>query len=151
MTMTNLNWTTQVTDFVVDSDENFYHLFSKQMMEVQQARGARVLEPGIYVLRIREFLLDDATWDDQKVAPLVMLWLYDGVFKKLKTNKLVLAGWVVLNGYDDTITLGVLEACKLCSFFLNTKFNGQEEQVTISVIKVGEPNDLHSPNWTCQA
>ncbi len=71
-----------------------------------------------------------------------MLWTYGGKFKNLKTNKVVPAGWSTLNGYDDTVTLAVIEKSTLCAFFFDTNTDDNDGDVTVSVVKMGELSDI---------
>ncbi len=142
--MTNEPKTTQIVDLIVDSTDNCYHLPPAQMEEIQ-AKGVTIdLTTGVHVARIRKGSFDYIKNDPngQKGEPLVMLWIYGGKFKNLKTNKVVPAGWSTLNGYDDTVTLAVSESSKLCAFFFDTEIGDNDGKVTVSVVKVGELSDL---------
>ncbi|BAZ25205.1 hypothetical protein NIES4073_61090 [Kalymmatonema gypsitolerans NIES-4073] len=134
--------TTNITDLVVNSKKNCYHLFSQRMTEIQNTGVNTELQPGIHVIRIRKGSFDYVQGDVQKGEPIVMLWIYGGKFKNLKTNIEVPAGWSTLNGYDDTLTLAVSETSTLCAFFFDVEIGDNDGDVTVSVIKVGELNDL---------
>ncbi|MDZ8106996.1 MAG: hypothetical protein RM338_15455 [Nostoc sp. DedQUE12a] len=135
--------TTNIKDLVVNSKKNCYHLFSERMNEIQNTGVSTQLEPGIHVVRIRKGSFDYVKGDVIKGEPIVMLWIYGGKFKNLKTNVEVPAGWSTLNGYDDTLTLAVLETSTLCAFFFDVEVGDNDGDVTISAIKVGELNDLN--------
>lgn len=135
--------TTNIKDLVVNSKKNCYHLFSERMNEIQNTGVSTQLEPGIHVVRIRKGSFDYVKGDVTKGEPIVMLWIYGGKFKNLKTNVEVPAGWSTLNGYDDTLTLAVLETSTLCAFFFDVEVGDNDGDVTISTIKVGELNDLN--------
>jgi hypothetical protein len=96
--------TTNITDLVINSKKNCYHLFSQRMTEIQNTGVNTELKPGIHVIRIRKGSFDYVQGDIQKGEPIVMLWIYGGKFKNLKTNIEVPAGWSTLNRYDDTLT-----------------------------------------------
>ncbi|KOP26939.1 hypothetical protein AMR41_06120 [Hapalosiphon sp. MRB220] len=134
---------TNITDLVVNSKKNCYHLFSQRMIEIQNTGVNTELKPGIQVIRIRKGSFDYVQGDTQKGEPIVMLWIYGGKFKNLKTNIEVPAGWSTLNGYDDTLTLAVSETSTLCAFFFDVEVGDNDGDVTVSVIKVGELNDLN--------
>lgn len=145
MTTTETNKTsssTKITDLVVDSKTNCYLLFSPRIDEIQRTGVKEELTPGIYVIRIRKGSFDYITGDKQTGEPIVMLWIYGGMFKNLKTNKEVPAGWSTLNGYDDTVTLGVTQTSTLCAFFFDIYVPDNEGTVTVSVVKVGEVEDI---------
>ncbi|MBU7585645.1 MAG: hypothetical protein KAF91_22635 [Nostoc sp. TH1S01] len=135
--------TTNITDLVVNSKKNCYHLFSQRMNEIQNTGVKTELQPGIHVIRIRKGSFDYVQGDVQKGEPIVMLWIYGGKFTNLKTNIEVPAGWSTLNGYDDTVTLAVSETSTLCAFFFDVEVGDNDGDVTVSVIKVGELNDLN--------
>lgn len=134
---------TNITDLVVNSKNNCYHLFSQRMTEIQNTGVSTELKPGIHVIRIRKGSFDYVKGDVQKGEPIVMLWIYGGKFKNLKTNVEVPAGWSTLNGYEDTLTLAVSETSTLCAFFFDVEVGDNDGDVTVSVIKVGELDDLN--------
>jgi hypothetical protein len=135
--------TTNITDLVVNSKKNCYKLFSQRMAEIQNTGVNTELQPGVYVIRIRKGSFDYIQGDVNKGEPIVMLWIYGGKFKNLKTNVEVPAGWSTLNGYDDTLTLAVSETATLCAFFFDVEVGDNDGDVTISVIKAGELDDLN--------
>ena len=109
-------------------------------MEAIQNKGVTAeLTQGIYVVRIKEGAFDYVKdSENAESEALVLLWIYGGKFKNLKTNKQVTASWSTLNGYDDTLTIAVSEPSKLCAFFFDTEINDNAGDVTVSVIKVDE-------------
>ncbi|WP_414580983.1 hypothetical protein [Scytonema sp. PCC 10023] len=130
---------TSITDLVVNSAKNCYQLTKEQMEAIQNKGVTAELTQGIYVVRIKEGAFDYVKdSEDAESEPLVMLWIYGGKFKNLKTNKQVTAGWSTLNGYDHTLTIAVSEPSKLCAFFFDTEINDNAGDVTVSVIKVDE-------------
>lgn len=130
---------TSITDLVVNSAKNCYQLTKEQMEAIQNKGVTAELTQGIYVVRIKEGAFDYVKdSEDAENEALVLLWIYGGKFKNLKTNKQVTAGWSTLNGYDDTLTIAVSEPSKLCAFFFDTEVNDNAGDVTVSVIKVDE-------------
>ena len=130
---------TSITDLVVNSAKNCYHLTQEQMEAIQNKGVIAELTQGIYVVRIKEGAFDYVKdSENAESEPLVMLWIYGGKFKNLKTNKQVTAGWSTLNGYDDTLTVAVSEPSKLCAFFFDTEVKDNAGDVTVSVIKVDD-------------
>ena len=113
------------------------------MTDIQNTGVNTELKPGIHVIRIRKGSFDYVQGDVQKGEPIVMLWIYGGKFKNLKTNIEVPAGWSTLNGYDDILTLAVSETSTLCAFFFDVEVGDNDGDVTVSVIKAGELNDLN--------
>lgn len=134
--------TTEVKDLVVDSKANAYQLTPDQMSNIQKTGVSTSLEPGIHVVRIRKGGFDYVGGDAQAGEPIVMLWIYGGKFKNLKSGVTVPAGWSTLNGYDDTLTISVSEAVTLCAFFFDVELKDNAGAVTVSAVKVGELTDL---------
>ncbi|MEM9088017.1 MAG: hypothetical protein AAGC93_04660 [Cyanobacteria bacterium P01_F01_bin.53] len=134
--------TTTITDLIVDSKANTYKLTPDQMSAIQSTGVETTLEPGVHVVRIRKGKFDYVGGDAQAGEPIVMLWIYGGNFKNLKSGVSVPAGWSTLNGYDDSLTLAVSEAVTLCAFFFDVKIEDNAGSVTVSAIKVGELSDL---------
>ncbi|MEB3283164.1 MAG: hypothetical protein VKK42_30010 [Lyngbya sp.] len=134
---------TEVIDLVVNSKDNCY-LLKDHIEAIQNTAVKQELTSGIWVVRIRkgsfDYIKDDP--QGQKGEALVMLWMYGGKFKNLKTNKIVPAGWSTLNGFDDTVTLAVSEPITLCAFFFDIYLEDNDGDVTVSVVKVGELSDI---------
>lgn len=133
---------TDIKDLVVDSKANAYKLTPAQMSDIQSTGVKTSLEPGIHIARIRKGSFDYVGGDTQAGEPIVMLWIYGGKFKNLKSGVEVPAGWSTLNGYDDTLTLAVSEAVTLCAFFFDVELQDNSGAVTVSAVKVGELSDL---------
>ncbi|MEM6452920.1 MAG: hypothetical protein AAF703_21710 [Cyanobacteria bacterium P01_D01_bin.105] len=134
--------TTAIKDLIVDSKENAYKLTPEQMSAIQSTGVETTLEPGIHVVRIRKGGFDYVGGDAQAGEPIVMLWIYGGKFKNLKTGITVPAGWSTLNGFDDTVTLAVTETVTMCAFFFDVELEDNAGKVTVSAVKVGELSDL---------
>lgn len=135
---------TTITDLVVNSTQNCYQLTKEQIEGIQNKGVTTKLAQGIYVVCIKEGSFDYVKdSEDAESEPLVMLWIYGGKFKNLKTNKQVTAGWSTLNGYDDTVTLVVSEPSNLCAFFFDTEINDNAGDVKVSVVKVDEFRDFN--------
>lgn len=127
----------KITDLKVHSKHNCYLLNSEEMQKIQDTISVRTdLEEGTYVVRIRSGSFDYVEGDVQKGEPLVMLWIYGGKFINKKNAATVSSTWSTLNGYDDTLTLEVLEPAKLCAFFFDTYLDDNEGEVIISVVKI---------------
>lgn len=133
---------TEVKDLAVDSKNNAYKLTPEQMTDIQNTGVQTSLEPGIHVVRIRKGKFDYVGGDAQAGEPIVMIWIYGGKFKNLKSGIEVPAGWSTLNGYDDTLTLAVSEEVTLCAFFFDVELGDNAGTVTVSAVKVGELSDL---------
>ena len=105
------------------------------MRNLQQTGVSKTLEPGIYVVRIADGNFGYGM-SSQMRQPIVLLWIYGGRFINKKTNAVVQATWSSLNGYDDTLTMEVLETTTLCAFFLDTYVDDNYGEVTLSVIRL---------------
>ncbi|MGF1491541.1 MAG: hypothetical protein ACFBSC_03625 [Microcoleaceae cyanobacterium] len=126
-----------ITDLKIDSKQNCYMLSADAMRRIQSETGvSTTLEPGTYVIRIREGSFNYQGGAERWGEPLVMLWLHGGKFINKKTNVEVEATWSTLNGEDDTLTLEVLETANICAFFFDTHLEDNEGGVTISVVKL---------------
>ncbi|MEM8640020.1 MAG: hypothetical protein AAGG51_14570 [Cyanobacteria bacterium P01_G01_bin.54] len=127
----------KLTELRVHSQQNCYRLSPEDMQQIeQQVSVSTQLEAGIYVVRIRAGSFDYMQGNEQIGEPLVMLWIYGGLFKNLKTNQPVPCTWSTLNGYDDTLTLEVLEPATLCAFFFDTFTEDNQGEVLLSVVKL---------------
>ena len=122
---------------VVDSQEHCYVLDQERLNALQSTANSTQLEPGTYVIRIERGAFSYWTKQQQKFAPepWVMLWIYGGTVVNKKTGKKVGATWTSLNGYDDTLTLDVLETTTLCGLFFDTYKEDNSGEVTLSILK----------------
>ena len=120
----------------IDSKTNCYPLDPQQLSNLETGSNTIELNPGIYVIRIESGLFN--YWPDfqQKFAgePWVLLWFYGGKFINKKTNVEVGATWSTLNGYDDTITLEVIETLKLSALFFDTYKDDNVGQIILSIL-----------------
>jgi hypothetical protein len=94
------------------------------------------LEPGINIIKIRSGSFDYIEGDRKVGEPLVLLWIYGGKFINKKTGVTVDATWSSLNGYDDTLTLEVLETATLNAFFFDTHLEDNEGEVNLSIVRI---------------
>lgn len=121
---------------VVDSRDNCYVLDAQRLNALQTPANSTQLEPGTYVIRIEKGAF--SYWkDNQQFAPepWVLLWIYGGIVVNKKTNVKVGATWSSLNGYNDTLTLDVLEATTLCGLFFDTYKTDNSGEITLSILK----------------
>jgi hypothetical protein len=126
-----------VTDLKIHSKHNCYKLDAETMRKLQEETAVSTeLQPGTYVIRIRNGAFNYQASAQQSGEPLVMLWIYGGTFINKKTNVSVAATWSTLNGDDDTLTLEVLETTTLCAFFFDSYLEDNEGEVTLSVVKI---------------
>ncbi|MBT9313175.1 hypothetical protein [Leptothoe kymatousa] len=121
---------------VVDSQEHCYELDQEYLNQLQSTANSTQLEPGTYVIRIERGAFSYGP-EQQQVTPepWVMLWIYGGTFVNRKTNVKVGATWSSLNGYDDTLTLDVLEKTTVCGVFFDTYKKDYSGDITLSILK----------------
>ncbi|MGB3403186.1 MAG: hypothetical protein WBA77_10890 [Microcoleaceae cyanobacterium] len=126
-----------VTDLKIHSKHNCYKLDAQTLQKLQEETAVSTqLQPGTYVIRIRSGGFNYQVNDSQSGEPLVMLWIYGGKFINKKTNITVEATWSTLNGFDDTLTLDVIETTTLCAFFFDSHLEDNEGEVTLSIVKI---------------
>lgn len=122
---------------VVHSKNHCYELDTEQMRRIQQEVAvSQALEMGTYIIRIKEgaFGYHDAI--GMKGEPYVILWIYGGKVINTQTGIPVMSTWCSLNGYDDALTLQVLEPATLNALFFDTYVDDNNGEVTISVMKL---------------
>jgi len=126
-----------IKNLVVHNRRNCYLLDTERMRQLQeQTSVSKTLEPGSYIIRIKEGTFGYGTLAGQVDEPLVVLWLNGGKLINRKTDVAVPATWSTLNGYDDTLTLEVLETTTLHALFFDTYLNDNQGEVTVSVVKL---------------
>ncbi|MDF5730148.1 MAG: DUF4912 domain-containing protein [Rhizonema sp. PD38] len=125
----------KIQHLAVHSRNHCYRLDDAQMRNLQETAVSKTLEPGIYVVRIKDGNFAYGMGSQMR-QPIVLLWIYGGRFINKKTNTPVQATWSTLNAYDDTLTLEVLETTTLCAFFLDTYVDDNHEELTLSVIRL---------------
>lgn len=127
----------KLTELKVHSQQNCYRISLEEMQKIEQEVSVSTqLAAGTYVMRIRSGSFGYTPGNEQSGEPWVMLWLYGGLFKNLKTDQAVPSTWSTLNGYDDTLTLDVLEPTTLCAFFFDTFADDNQGEVVLSVVKI---------------
>ncbi len=133
-----------ITDLVVNSSTHCYQLSPEQMEAIQSKGVTTELDPGTYVIRLKDGYFDYVKdFNNVENEAIVLLWIYGGKFKNLKTNKQVTATWSTLNGFDDTLTLAVSEKSKLCAFFFDTEVKDNAGEVTVSVVRVDQYREFN--------
>ena len=124
---------------MANSQTDCYVLDESQMAALQSTANCLTLDPGLYVVRIRSGRFN--YWSENVKfpgEPWVLIWIHGGRFINKKTNVEVECTWSSLNGYDDTLTLEVLETTTLCGFFFDTHKDDNVGQVVLSIL----PDDV---------
>ncbi len=106
-----------------------------KMTALQEVAVKHILEPGLQIIRIKAGTFGYGDNDSSR-EPFVLLWIYGGKVINKKTNIPTESTWSTLNGYDETLTLEVLETSTLCAFFLDTNPDDNYGELTLSVIQL---------------
>lgn len=125
-----------VTDLKVHSKHNCFLLDDNLMRRIQETAVSTPLETGTTVIKIRTGAFNYRAEGGNSGEPLVLLWVYGGKVVNRKTGVPVGATWSTLNGYDDTLTLEVLEPATLCAFFFDTYLEDNDGEVALSIVKI---------------
>ncbi|MGF1569717.1 MAG: hypothetical protein ACFCVD_16885 [Nodosilinea sp.] len=125
-----------VTDLTVHSQHNCFQLSPEQMEALQNTGVSARLEPGTNIVKIRSGSFGYRVGADGQNEPVVLLWIYGGQVINKKTNVAVSATWVSLNGYDDALVMDVIEPATLCAFFFDTYLDDNDEELTLSVVRI---------------
>jgi hypothetical protein len=125
----------EIQHLTVHSRHHCFLLNDEQIAGLQETAVSHDLEPGIYIVRIKSGTFGYGAADSCR-EPVVLLWIYGGKVINKKTNIPVESTWSSLNGYDETLTLEVLENSTLCAFFFDTNPDDNYGEVTLSVIQL---------------
>nr|RNJ64742.1 MAG: DUF4912 domain-containing protein [Leptolyngbya sp. IPPAS B-1204] len=123
-----------IKNITVHSRHNCYLLSQEQMRQLEtQTAVTKVLSPGTHLVRIKSGAFG---YEAGQGEPIVLLWFNGGTVVNKKTDIPVNATWSTLNGYDETLTLEVLETTTLHAFFFDTHLDDNEGEVTLSVVSL---------------
>ncbi len=122
-----------IQEVKVHNRYNCFHLTPEEMTGIQQRAVSTPLDTGIYKVRIKEGAFDYQQNAGHQGEPWVLLWIHGGKVINKQTNVPVSATWSTLNGYEDVLTLEVIEPTTLSAFFIDTYLEDNEGEVTLSV------------------
>ncbi|MGF1491542.1 MAG: DUF4912 domain-containing protein [Microcoleaceae cyanobacterium] len=125
----------KIEHLTVDSKANCYILESDQIRELKKAAVSKVLQPGIYLIRIKSGSFSYSS-QSSSGEPIVLLWIDGGRVMNQKTTMPVPATWSTLNGYNENLTIKVLETTTLYAFFIDTHKEDNQGEVTLSVARL---------------
>jgi hypothetical protein len=126
-----------VTDLRVHSKRNCFFLDADILRRLQQETAvSTTLGTGTNVIKIRSGVFSYRSESGHEGEPIVLLWIYGGKVINKKTGIPVGATWSTLNGYDDTLTLEVLEPATLCAFFFDTYLEDNDGELLLSVVRI---------------
>lgn len=126
-----------VTDLKVHSQRNCFFLNEELLRKIQQETAVSTpLETGTNVIKIRDGAFNYRANSGHAGEPIVLLWIYGGKVVNQKTGVPVGATWSTLNGYDDTLTLDVIEPATLCAFFFDTFLEDNDGEILLSIVKI---------------
>jgi hypothetical protein len=124
-----------VQTLMVHSRNHCYPLTPVMVQEIQDKSVKESLETGCYLIKIRSggfgYTSGRSNYD-----PWVMLWIYGGRVMNQQTGVSVSTTLSTLNGYDEVLTLEVLEPATLSAFFMDTHVDDNEGAVTLSIVKI---------------
>jgi phosphate transport system substrate-binding protein len=126
----------RIANLTVHSQRNCYVLDPKTMEQIQEKAVSQILEPGNYLIKIQSGAFGYHSGPETVGEPLILLWIYGGKVMNQKTKVEVGSTWSSLNGYDDLLTLRVLETTTLSAFFFDTEADDNQGEVTLSVVRV---------------
>jgi phosphate transport system substrate-binding protein len=124
-----------MTNLRIDRQQNAYLLAFAATDQIRQSAASKVLIPGQYLLKIRSGGFGYQS-DASKNEPWVILWIHGGRFVNKKTGTEAISTWSSLNGYDEVLSLDVLEETTLSAFFIDTAMNDNQGEVNIAVVKL---------------
>lgn len=113
-------------------DHNY--TFDENQLSVLQATANRIpLTPGCYVLTLDSENTKIKTSPEEE--PNLSLWLYGGRFINRQTNVEATSTWATLSGYNDILTLDVLESTTVCILFFDTVSRRRSTKLTLLILK----------------
>lgn len=122
-----------IADIPLHSQRNCYAFGLETMQHLKRTAAAKTLTPGTYTIRIQpEEGGDQAAENGDRTEPVVLLWMYGGRFVNHDTGVAVHSTWCSLNGYDDRLTLQVLETGTLTAFFFPVYSEDTDAALTLS-------------------
>ena len=116
----------------VNGQNNCFQVDQEWMNAFQNTGASTVLEPGMYVLRIKSGNFSYGSGRGPEAF--VLIWIYGGKFINYKTNAETTTTWSSLNGYDDTITLEVKETTTVCAVLLDTNKYDNSGEIVVSIL-----------------
>jgi ABC-type phosphate transport system substrate-binding protein len=127
----------EIQDLTVHSRHHCFLLTAEQMTGLKETAVSHKLEPGIHILQIKSGTFGYGAADSCR-EPVVLLRIDGGKVINKKTNIPVESTWSSLNGYDETLTLEVLETSTLCAFFFDTNPDDNYGEIILSVIQLDD-------------
>ncbi|NEO85420.1 MAG: hypothetical protein F6J87_14405 [Spirulina sp. SIO3F2] len=125
----------EVQHLTVDNRRHCFALSQSRMAELQNTAASERLEPGTYVIRIKAGSFNDNS-PRSCAQPMVMLWIYGGSVINHKTRCQVPATWSSLNGYDDSLTLTVVESCVVSALFFDSYVEDNTGEVVLAIAQL---------------
>ncbi|MEM1255596.1 MAG: hypothetical protein AAGI69_24420 [Cyanobacteria bacterium P01_H01_bin.21] len=121
-----------VMELKVHSRNNCYRLSPEQLNAIQNNGVSVTLKPGTNIVKLLENNTPYTIGTGAKAEPWVLLWIYGGKFINKKTNVEVVSTWASLTGYDDSLTIDIVESATLCAFLLAPSTDSRDK-LTLSV------------------
>jgi hypothetical protein len=125
------------SELKVHSQRNCFVLDAAAVDRLQHQVAVPVqLEVGTHIVTLRSSSFNYRAVAGYVGEPVVMLWIYGGKVVNQKTGVAVTATWSSLNGYDDTLSLEVLEPATLCAFCFDTYIKDNDSEVQLSIVRI---------------
>jgi phosphate transport system substrate-binding protein len=119
----------------IDLQRHVYPLDFAAIDRLKQSAVSKILETGQYLLKIRNGGFGYQS-DASKNEPWLLLWIHGGRVINKKTGKEVISTWSSLNGYDEVLSLDVLEETTVSAFFIDTAIDDNQGEVDLAVVKL---------------
>jgi phosphate transport system substrate-binding protein len=119
----------------LDMQRHVYPLDFAATDQLKQAAVSQILETGQYILKIRSGGFGYQA-DISKNEPWLLLWIHGGRVINKKTGKEVISTWSSLNGYDEVLSLDVIEETTVSAFFIDTAIDDNQGEVNLAVVKL---------------
>ena len=121
---------------VLDGQTHAYLLDERQQTALQSTARSTPLTPGCYVITIEQGYFNYWTeHPDFSGEPLVILWIHGGRMINRQSNVEVTSLWKTLNGYNDVLTLEVLDPVNVHAFFFDSYKDDNSGQVFLLILK----------------
>jgi phosphate transport system substrate-binding protein len=119
----------------LDMQRHVYPLDFAATDRLKQSAVSKVLEAGQYLLKIRSGGFGYGS-DTSRNEPWLLLWIHGGRAINKKTGKEVISTWSSLNGYDEVLSLDVLEDTTISAFFIDTAIDDNQGEINLAVVKL---------------
>ena len=121
-------------ELTIDSQNHTYTIDENNISALQSRANRILLTPGCYVLTLEQNQSNPINTSIVTEA-CIILWIYGGRFVNKQTNVEAASTWTTLNGYNDRLTLEVIEPTTVCALFFDTTSTTEARQLTLLILK----------------